>query len=307
MTNIISPIVALLTPFNSDDQVDFAALDLYLDYLNERGIKAIVVNGTTAEFCSLSIDERKKILEFCRANFDGTIINNVSSTCLEDVKNLLRHSQNLSDYALVLPPYYYAHPKVDGVYRFFDSALASTDQPVFLYNFPLHTKFEISLSLIERLASKHDHLVGIKDSNGNLETASSFKSIRSPFFIFVGSDRLSLAVLERGLAGSITGAGSSFPECLVKIRENFSAGKMQIANEIQYLFNEWNNWRKEFGGDEIAVTKQVVATRLKGFPVNVRAPVCLLSETEVMTLKKKTLVFEEKAHSFFQQISRGLI
>lgn len=302
MKDIFSPIVALLTPFDGLGQVDFSSLGVYLEYLSDKGVRAVIANGTTAEFASLSLGERRNIIEYCRSNFDGCIINNVSSPCISEVRILLQHSHDLADFALILPPYYYANQQVDGARAFFDAVIASTDQPVFLYNFPLHTQFEISTSLVEQLAVQHKNLVGIKDSSGSLDVANSFVGTRSPFSIFVGNDQLGFDVLGAGLAGSVTGAGSSFPECLVKIREHYSKGEIAVARDIQGTFNQWNVWRTEFGGDEIAVTKQVVATRLGGFPANVRPPVCALSDAEADKLKSNALAFEERLYRLLKQI-----
>ncbi len=302
MREIVSPIVALLTPFDVFGRIDFSAFGAYLDYLSERGVRSVVANGTTAEFASLSLDERMATVEYCRSNFDGCIINHVSSNCIGNIRVLLNHAFGLSDFALVLPPYYYANQQVDGVGAFFEAVLASADQPVFLYNFPLHTQFKISNSLVGELANRYKNLIGIKDSSGSLDVADSFAGIRSPFSVYVGNDRLGFDVLQAGLAGSVTGAGSGFPECLVKIREYYSTGAVFAAGEIQEIFNRWNTWLKEFGGNEIALTKQTVAARLPGFPVNVRPPICPLTEKDADAVNSKALTFEDELLSLFRRI-----
>jgi dihydrodipicolinate synthase/N-acetylneuraminate lyase len=57
-TSACSPIVAILTPFQTDGRIDFAALGDYLDLLAAAGVRSILVNGTTAEFGSLTGTER---------------------------------------------------------------------------------------------------------------------------------------------------------------------------------------------------------------------------------------------------------
>lgn len=298
----MSPIVALLTPFDRNGQIDFSAFCSYLTYLRDKGVKSVICNGTTAEFPSLSLDERMKLLEYCRSHFDGCIINHVSACCISDIRRLLDHSQNISDSVLLLPPYYYAKQQEEGVRAFFAAVLSSTTQPLFLYNFPLHTNFEISAALVEGLAKSHQHLVGIKDSSGNLEAASAFSNIRSPFSVYVGSDRLVCDVLQAGLAGSVTGAGNSFPECLVKIHEYFSAGAKTCAREIQELFNRWNTWRKEFDADQLALTKQAVSLRLSCFPINVRPPICPFPGAYLNKITEKVLEFEEELSGLIEKI-----
>lgn len=57
---------ALLTPFKSDNGIDYGVLKEYIQFLEEHGANSIVTNGTTGEFPSLTINERKGILEFCK-------------------------------------------------------------------------------------------------------------------------------------------------------------------------------------------------------------------------------------------------
>jgi len=73
LIKITGPIFAILTPFEASGKIDFTALSEYLSFLT---------NGTTAEFPSLSLEERKALVEHCRKAFDGVILNNVSACCL---------------------------------------------------------------------------------------------------------------------------------------------------------------------------------------------------------------------------------
>lgn len=54
-------IVALVTPFNEENEVDYPALERLLYYHLENQTDGIVVLGTTAEAESLSDEEKSKL------------------------------------------------------------------------------------------------------------------------------------------------------------------------------------------------------------------------------------------------------
>src|SRR5262245_48449234 len=54
--------VALITPFNKDGSVDFAAFRALLKFQAEHGTSAVLIMGSTGETSMLSPDEKKKII-----------------------------------------------------------------------------------------------------------------------------------------------------------------------------------------------------------------------------------------------------
>src|SRR6266849_2690843 len=54
--------VALITPFNKDGSVDFAAFRTLLKFQEDRGTSAVLIMGSTGETSMLSPEEKKKII-----------------------------------------------------------------------------------------------------------------------------------------------------------------------------------------------------------------------------------------------------
>lgn len=284
MRNLVSPVVAILTPFGADNRLDLSALGDYLDWLSACGVETLIANGTTGEFCSMTLEERMSVLECCRQRFPGTIVNNVSACCLADVEQLIRSSRSLADHVLVLPPFYYATPRQEGVEAFLRQVLEWSEQPVILYNFPRHTQCGLPPSLVGRLAVEYPNLVGVKDSGGDLDMARSYAKAAPSLQVFVGSDTRCLDVLAAGLAGSVTGAGNSFPEWLVGVRASFQRGDDFAARACQMAINGWHGILPKFDADEIALAKAVVSLRVPGFPRRVRPPMVMLPELGMKAL-----------------------
>jgi 4-hydroxy-tetrahydrodipicolinate synthase len=287
MIDIMTPIFAILTPFDAKNKIDFHALTDYLQFLQEKGVDTILVNGTTAEFPSLSLEERMALLEHCRQVFRGKVLNNISSCSLVECLQLAHHAGDYADALVLLPPYYYAKVAVQGLFTFFNRVLVECKLPIYLYNFPKHTQNAITPALVQDLLQNHKHLLGIKDSEANLELADRFKALNGGNFqVFIGSDRVVLEVLTRGLDGSVTGGGNALPEFLLTITREFRRGNLVAAERIQQSFNRWNQFRKENPLGEIAITKVALQIRLQHFPIRVRAPLVMAGESEVRDIER---------------------
>src|SRR5581483_12457784 len=59
---ITGSFVALITPFNKDGSVDFAAFRSLLRFQEEHGTKAVLIMGSTGETSMLSPEEKKAII-----------------------------------------------------------------------------------------------------------------------------------------------------------------------------------------------------------------------------------------------------
>jgi dihydrodipicolinate synthase/N-acetylneuraminate lyase len=271
MPDLTPPIVALLTPFGADGKIDWRAFESYLIALASWGVKSVIANGTTGEFPSLTLDERQEIVEFVRRHFKGTLVNNVSSTCVEDVKKLLAGTKGNADAILLLPPYYYAEASNDGLCHFFEKALSGNALPVFLYNFPKHTGNRLDIALIEMLFDRGIRITGIKDSSGDLPNALAYRSQFPDLKIFFANDADCLAALQHGLHGSVTGGANPLPEYLLAIQETW-VKRSDKAQTLQCAFDVWNDYRAASLLFEIPLVKAAMGARIKDFPIHVRPP-----------------------------------
>ncbi len=267
--SITGPIFALATPFKGKD-IDFNALGKYLDFLEIKGVKNILTNGTTGEFFSLTREERKELLSFCRKYFKGFIINHIGSTCLKDSLDLLEHGQGYCDAVMALPPYYYSPVTSKGLELFFSKLLERCSQPFYLYNFPRHTQIQIGEDIINSLKGKYDMLRGIKDSGGKLEVSLKYKGLGLE--VYMGKESEVLEALGRGIDGHVSGAGNPVPEFLVLLYNYYENRQREKALEVQRAYEAWNRFRKALKANEIALVKAGLAARIEGFPLGVRYP-----------------------------------
>jgi 4-hydroxy-tetrahydrodipicolinate synthase len=276
---LTGPVVATVAPFDRRGRVDTGALGDYLAFLAQAGVSNLVVNGTTGEFTALTFQERVRVAGFTRKHFAaaGTLIVHVSSCSVPETLRYIERAADIADALLLLPPFYFAQAEEPGLELFFaevlgSQALARCGLPVFLYNFPRHTQNPISPALLARLAARFGNVAGIKDSGGDLAVSQEYKQAADGLQVFIGSDRDALAVLQRGLDGSVTGGGNPAPERLVALWQAFRSGDMPAAARWQQAFDEWTTLRESLPASEIARGQGGVAGAPARISRHVRPP-----------------------------------
>ncbi|MFD0359926.1 dihydrodipicolinate synthase family protein [Nocardia sp. GCM10030253] len=267
-----SPIVAILTPFQTDGRIDFAALGDYLDLLAANGVRSILVNGTTAEFASLTGTERCSIVEYCRGRWPGELIAHIGSTAIGEAITLARHAHDHADRLAAISPYFFADAPEAGVEQYFTDLITTTALPVLLYNFPRHTQNPLSPDLVARLATRFPQLCGIKDSGKDLAITQAFKARCPDLQVFIGDDRIGAQVTEIGVDGVVTGAGGPVAELPVAIAAAARTGDQARADSLQRNFDLYSDTRKSIPVTDISFAKAALAQRLPGFPSHMRPP-----------------------------------
>lgn len=210
-------ISAMLTPFTSDvGPVDYAWLPGYLRFLEAGGLHGVLALGTTGEGPSLSLAERKQVLDTILAH-RGNLAVLAGTGCVALTETIALSNYALergADAVLVMPPFYIKGPSEAGIigyYRALCDALPPTAR-LLLYHIPQVTGVALTPSIIDALCASHaQQLFGLKDSSGNWEHAQMLIQRYPQLKIFTGSDRLIAQALAHGAAGAITALSSAFP------------------------------------------------------------------------------------------------
>ena len=218
-------IIAALAALNVRRQIDDGMVRDYLAYLAKSGIKSVLVNGSTGEFASFSAVERKWALQsYLKQKGPLRVLAHVGASNLKDTLDLVRHAQGEGvDALLVIPPFYYNQPTVDGLARFYEPVFDLARVPVLFYNIPQVSGVSITPELVRRFSS-HPRLWGIKDSWGKAEWISAYLRAFPDLAIFTGASALIAGVLKQGGAGALTGNGNIFPRETLAVIEAHNQG-----------------------------------------------------------------------------------
>lgn len=202
-------LVALITPFDEDLNIDFYALGRIIDKLLEENCDGFIVCGTTAESPTLSMQEKLDILDYVieRTRGRGQIwfgcgSNDTAATC-EFVKQV--EHRNIDGLLIVTP--YYNKPSQQGLYEHYAKIVSSTKLPIMVYNVPGRTGISITGDTLCHLAGDFDQIVALKQASRDLDIVHQVQSIRPDFKVYSGEDGYLKEGLEAGMCGIISVMG----------------------------------------------------------------------------------------------------
>ena len=130
--------VALITPFRSDESVDFSALSRLIEYQIQNGTDYFVVLGTTAETPTLSEEEKTAIKSFVVERVNGRVplVLGLGGNNTRGIVSHLEHDDFTGIDAILSVVPYYNKPSQEGMYQHYKAIAGSTRLPVILYNVP---------------------------------------------------------------------------------------------------------------------------------------------------------------------------
>jgi 4-hydroxy-tetrahydrodipicolinate synthase len=196
-------LVALITPFQADGEVDWAATERHIDDCITRGADGIVVTGTTGETSTLTDPEKIKLVEVARSVSAGRakVITGGGSNETAHAIELYKASEKAgADGVMIVTPYY-NKPTQAGLLTHFRMIADATDLPVILYDIPGRTGVEIQYETILRLA-KHPNILAVKDAKGDFSEVSRVLN-QTNLMYFSGDDSNVLPHLAIGATGLI--------------------------------------------------------------------------------------------------------
>lgn len=289
MSGISGVAVATVTPFGpGGSRIHYGLIRGHLEMLAAEGVHGFVPVGTNGEFCSLTLEEKKRmLLSAGRAKGSLFMMAGVGSCSLPEVLELLDYAADAgADAALVVPPYYFNDVEQAGIVEFYRRVLEGTDLPVFLYNIPVYSGIAITDGIIDSL-SGYSNLAGIKDTGGDPARTKELVKKYPKLKIFGGSDSLVGESVLAGVAGVISGVANVFPGLLNEAwMARSSDGELTIAaarvNAARRAITRFP-W--------IAATKY--ALRLNGLPeIHVRPPLVDLTDDQKVELEKQLAELE---------------
>ena len=263
LSDMVGLVVPVVTPFGPDGAVDEAALERHLEFLAERGVRRVLVNGTTGEFFSLTQAERRRLLELARRRLPSPlrVLYQVGCCSLPDTLDEVRVAADSgADAAVCIAPYYLAHAPRAGLIAYYQAVADACRLPLILYNFPKHTQNPIDAEVLA--AVPH---FGMKDSSADLSLVGPAGRY------YIGGDRRIIECFAAGGHGWVSGLSNAFPELHVAMERAMAAREgarvVELQMEIEALCD------RLAGPEEIVHAKVALDRRLGGYPTAVRPPI----------------------------------
>ncbi len=190
--------VAASTPCDKSLKFDEELYKDLLAYLKANGADGVVVLGTTGEYPSFSVAERKR--------------------------ELSQHAEaNGADGLLIVPPFYYKHPRLDGLTKYYSLIFEQVKIPINLYHIPFASGVPVSLELLHSL-EKYPNLAGIKDSVSDPAVYQQFVAEFPKLNMRTGTTENLKYALDHGM-GAILAEGNNFTKQVAAVFAAKRAGK----------------------------------------------------------------------------------
>lgn len=227
-------ITAMVTPFDAEENIDYAATEGLIEHLLANGTDGLVVAGTTGESPTLTMDEKVALFAFVVDKVKGRVpvIAGTGSNNTRESIELTKKAEQCGVDGIMLVAPYYNRPTQAGLFEHFKQIAAATALPIMLYNIPVRTGVHISVDIIVEL-SKIENIVCVKDATGNLDgMAQIISRTANDFKVYSGDDSLTLPLLAIGGAGIVSVSAHVVGNQMKEMIQAFRAGNVKLAGQI---------------------------------------------------------------------------
>ncbi|MFN6116740.1 MAG: 4-hydroxy-tetrahydrodipicolinate synthase [Flavobacteriales bacterium] len=243
--------VALVTPFRSNGQIDYAGLEKLIDHQIAGGVDYVVSMGTTGESVTLNKAEKHELL----AQTIGFVRNRVpvvlgcgGNSTAEVIESLNSFEMDGVDAILSVSPYY-NKPTQEGIYQHYKALAQVALRPIILYNVPGRTGSNMTAETTLRLAKDFKNIIAIKEASANLDQMGRIlKHKPKDFMLISGDDALTLPIIAMGGVGVISVVGNALPNEFSALVNSALKGDLETARRehlrlievVELLFAEGN-------------------------------------------------------------------
>lgn len=240
MNKLKGLIAAPHTPFDSNNQVNYAVIDQIAALLIEQGVTGAYVCGTTGEGIHCSVEERKAIAERWVKAADGKldIILHTGALSIVDTLELTRHAETLNILATsAIGPCFFKPSSVADLVNYCAQIAEAAPSKGFYY---YHSGMSgVNLDLEQFLIQGEQripNLSGAKFNNVDLyEYQRALRVANGKFDIPFGVDEFLPAGLAVGAIGAVGSTYNYAAPLYLKIIEAFNQGK---HSEVQALMDK---------------------------------------------------------------------
>ena len=259
------------------------------EFLMDRGIKGVYVNGSSGECIYQSVEDRKTVLENVMEASKGrlTVIAHVACNNTKDSQELARHAQSLHvDAIAAIPPIYFHLPEYAIAQYWNDISSAAPDTDFVIYNIPQLAGVALTLSLFREMR-KNPQVIGVKNSSMPVQDIQMLKAAGGEdCVIFNGPDEQFVSGRAIGAQAGIGGTYGVMPELFLKLDELFCEGRMEEACRLQYAIDSIIYKMCECRGNLYAVIKEILRINEHLDIGGVRPPLPGLSEADYPIAKE---------------------
>ncbi len=222
---------AMVTPFSETGTIDYNKTATLIEHLLANGSNSLVINGTTGESPTLSIEEKQELLAFVInvVNKRVPVIAGTGSNNTVESVYMTKEAERLGADGVMLVTPYYNKPDQKGLYAHFSHIASETSLPIMLYNIPSRSVVNMQPETIVEL-SKIPNIKAVKEASGSLEQmATIISNTDDEFSVYSGDDALTLPLLAIGGKGVVSVAAHVVGNEMQQMISAFKEGRLADA------------------------------------------------------------------------------
>ncbi len=232
-------IPAITTPFNEELSIDHEFLARHCKWLIENGCKGVVALGSLGEGATLSLKEKKEVLETCVKAIGerAFVVAGISSLSTAEAVSIAQSAEAIGCHGLmVLPPYVYI-----GDWRemkaHVSAIFSATQLSSMLYNNPIAYTTDFLPAHVFELLNEHPNLHAVKESSADVRRITALRSFaREKLRICCGVDDVIVESVYAGAVGWIAGLANAFPAESVELFELALRRETEAAFDLYTWF-----------------------------------------------------------------------
>jgi N-acetylneuraminate lyase len=249
-------IAATYSPLKQNNTLNLDIIGDYGEFLKRNNVAGAFVNGTTGDFPSLTVDERKLIVDAWSDNKpdDFYLINHVGHTSLETAMDLTRHSSEKVDAIATLAPYYFSLNDLGKLVEYCKEIASCAPQlPFYYYHIPDLSGANFKMIDFVKIASKEiPNFAGLKFTKNDLidyKYCLDFED--NAYDVLFGFDEIFVSSLALGAKGWVGSTYNHLAPLYTEIKAAFERNDHEFAADLQrkaMLFVDILNSKGGFNG-----------------------------------------------------------
>lgn len=228
--------VAIVTPFNSDETINYNKLDELLDYHCTHGTDAIIICGTTGESATMTEEEHMQCVKFAIDRVKGRIpvIAGTGSNCTRTAIDMSKEAADYGADGLLLVTPYYNKATQAGLIGHYTAVAKEAKAPIIMYSVASRTGCNIEPATVAELVKNVDNIVAVKEASGNISQVAKIMALTDGNIdLYSGNDDQIVPMLSLGAKGVISVLSNVAPRETHDICEKFFNGDVKGSAALQ--------------------------------------------------------------------------
>ena len=224
----------LVVPFDNG-KVDYDAYARLCAWQIDNGSDGLLVNATSGEPTTLTLEERAKLVEVANDVSSGRrpVCAGTASQSHSETLVLVERFQKLDVHSMFFVTPYYCKPPERALIAFFADVARRTDKPFLIYHIPARAAVRLTADAMVAIKERAPNFVGLKNTDDDIGlVVETLHRIGSEFRIFCGTESASLPMLSVGGCGTMLSVSNVIPEKVARLCSLVAEGDIMGARKL---------------------------------------------------------------------------